>query len=44
VAYLAFNAGCVALLGLQPPEAVSTVLLGSMKAPPVAFTGAHCCW
>lgn len=38
-AYLAFNAGCVWLLRLQPPEAVSTVLLASMKAPPVAFTG-----
>ncbi|WIA30320.1 hypothetical protein OEZ86_000408 [Tetradesmus obliquus] len=37
-AYLAFNAGCVWLLRLQPPEAVSTVLLASMKAPPVAFT------
>lgn len=38
IAYLIFNALCMKALRVQLPEAVSTILLASQKAPPVAFT------
>ena len=38
VVYLGFNAVCMILLRVELKEAISVVLLGSMKAPPVAFT------
>lgn len=38
IIYLAFNTLCMKLLKVGLPEAVSTILLASQKAPPVAFT------